>query len=53
MRALSVSQTPLSLKGPDELDVVKRGFLDVFPRLRRIVKGHGDAWQSLAEALRE
>jgi hypothetical protein len=41
MKTLSVSQTPLSLKGPDELDVVKRGFLDVFPRLRRMSRDTG------------
>ena len=49
----SVSQTPLTLKGPDELDVVKRGFLNVFPQLREISRRYGRTWQSLTEALRK
>lgn len=48
----SVDQTPLSLKGLDELDVVKRGFLNVFPQLRVISRRYGRTWQSLTEALR-
>lgn len=49
----SVYQTPLSLKGSDELDVVKRGFLNVFPRLREIARRYGRTWQSITEALRK
>ena len=49
----SVDQTPLSLKGSDELDVVKRGFLNVFPQLRTVARRHGRTWQSLSEALRK
>ena len=48
---LSVSKTPLPLGGSDELDVVKRGFLNVFPQLREIARRYGRAWQSLTEAL--
>ena len=47
----SVSQTPLSLVGTDELEVVKRGFLNVFPRLRGISRRYGRTWQCLTEAL--
>jgi len=50
---LSVSKTPLPLGGSDELDVVKRGFLNVFPQLREIARRYGRAWQSLTEALRK
>jgi len=49
---LSVSKTPLPLGGSDELDVVKRGFLNVFPQLREISRMYGRAWQSLTEALK-
>ena len=49
---LSVSQTPLSLKGSDELDVVKRGFLNVFPQLKEIARKYGRAWQNLTEVLK-
>ena len=50
---LSVFKTPLPLGGSDELDVVKRGFLNVFPQLREIARRYGRAWQSLTEALRK
>ena len=49
---LSVSKTPLPLTGSDELVVLKRGFLNVFPRLREIARRYERAWQSLTEALR-
>ena len=48
---LSVYQTPLSLFGSHELDLVKRGFLNVFPQLRGISRKHGRTWQCLTEAL--
>lgn len=47
----SVSKTPLSLAGSDELQVVKRGFLNVFPRLRGISRKYGRTWQCLTDAL--
>lgn len=47
----SVSHTPLSLVGLDELDVVKKGFMNVFPQLRGISRKYGRAWQSVTEAL--
>lgn len=50
---LSVYRTPLTLKGSDELDVVKRGFLNVFPQLREISRRHGRTWQNLTEVLRK
>lgn len=50
---LPVSQTPLFLGGSEELDVVKRGFLNVFPQLKEIARRYGRAWQSLTEALRQ
>ena len=49
----SAYQTPLSLKGPDERDVVKKGFLNVFPQLREISGRYGRAWQSLMLKSRE
>jgi len=49
----SVYQTPLSLKGSDELEVVKRGFLNVFPQLREISRRYGRTWQNLTEALKK
>ena len=49
----SVHQTPLSLKGLDELEVVKKGFLNVFPQLREISRRYGRTWQKLTEALRK
>ncbi|KAF9652134.1 hypothetical protein BDM02DRAFT_3183860 [Thelephora ganbajun] len=51
IETFSVFETPLSLKGSDELDVVKRGFLNVFPRLRNIARRCGRTWQCLTEAL--
>lgn len=53
VKTFFVYQTPLPLKGPDELDVVKRGFLNVFPQLKDIARRHGRTWQSLTEALRK
>jgi len=53
VKTFPVSQTPLSLRGSDELDVVKRGFLNVFPQLREIARRYGRTWQSLTEALRK
>ena len=50
---LSVSKTPLPLGGSDELDMVKRGFLNVFPQLREITRRYGRTWQNLTEALRK
>ena len=47
----SVSKTPLSLVGSDELEVLKRGFLNVFPRLRGISRRYGRTWQCLTDAL--
>lgn len=47
----SVFQTPLSLVGPNELDVVKKGFLNVFPQLKGISRRYGRAWECLMEAL--
>ena len=47
----SVFKTPLSLVGPDELEVVKRGFLNVFPRLRGISRHYGRTWKYLMDAL--
>lgn len=49
----SVFQTPLSLKGLDEFEVVKSGFLNVFPQLREISRRYGRTWQNLTEALRK
>jgi hypothetical protein len=49
----SVFQTPLSLKGSDEFEVVKRGFLNVFPQLREISRRYGRTWQNLTEALKK
>lgn len=49
---LPVSQTPLSLNGLDELYVVKRGFLNVFPQLREIARQYGRTWQNLTEVLK-
>lgn len=49
----SVSQTPLSLVGSDELEVVKRAFLNVFPQLRAISRRRGRTWQYLTEALKK
>ena len=43
----SVHQTPLSLKGPDELDVVKKGFLNVFPQLKEITGRYRRSWKTL------
>lgn len=48
---LSVSQTPLPLAGSDELEVVKRGFLEIFPQLRGISRKYGRTWRCLTEAL--
>lgn len=50
---LSVSQTPLSLVGYDELEVVKRGLLNVFPQLRAISRRYGRTWQYLTEELKK
>ena len=47
----SVSKTPLSLVGSDELEVVKKAFLNVFPQLRGISRRHGRTWQYLTDAL--
>lgn len=47
----SVFQTPLSLVGLDELDVVKKGFLNVFPQLEGISRRYGRTWECLMEAL--
>lgn len=49
----SVYRTPLFLEGLEELDVVKRGFSNVFPRLREIARRCGRTWQSLTEVLRK
>ncbi|KAF9780085.1 hypothetical protein BJ322DRAFT_1112762 [Thelephora terrestris] len=48
---LSVSQTPLPLAGTDELEVVKRGFLNVFPQLKAISRKYAKTWRCLTEAL--
>lgn len=40
-------QTPLSLNGPDELALVKNGFLNVFPQLKEITGRYRRTWQGL------
>lgn len=50
---LAVARTPLSLEGSNEFDVVKKGFLNVFPQLRDISRERGRAWQCLTEVLRK
>jgi len=47
----SVSRTPLFLVGSDELEVVKKAFLNVFPRLRGVSRRYGRTWQYLTESL--